>query len=364
MKCSLLTKAILLTSLAISFVISHEASASLGRKVNPKTIPSGVCRLELLHKSTGDSFHCTGSIIGKHFIKSAAHCFEKAELKRVRCLGEKTKIQIKKVHIYPEFDLNFIKRDKYNRWQDHALIETTNILQTKPFKAITSDRLLSDLINENPTCLIAGFGLQENATWGTGHLSGSLYQAERILFENRILLSQGRYKFELLPGDSGGPLLCRYQDAWYDLGSASAHDWDHNSVYAPNIEVKDWLESFPIEKSANHKAPLPSIDQTNPLVEVGKTYFLKPYSEVTEVASETKLFNGDNRYTKITIETIDGDRAFGSIESYGTSNFFLCEDQFLCYAQIINGFVSLKDIAGESIFSQGRPYSPFSKLPN
>lgn len=354
MKRSLLTIASILLSLG--------AWASLGRKVNPKSIPNGVCRLELFHTSTGDTFHCTGSIIGKNLIKSAAHCFQKAELKKVRCLGEKDDIQIKEIHIFPEFDLNFIKRDKYNRWQDHALIETSSELETKPFKAITSRSLLNSVLKENPTCLISGFGLQENASWGTGHLSGSLYQAERIHFENRIFLSQGRYNFELLPGDSGGPLLCHSQNAWFDLGSASAHDWDHNSVYAPNIEVKEWLESFPIEINANHRAPLPSIDQTKPTIEEGKTYFLKPYSKVVEEVSSTEFYNGDNRYTKITVESIEGDRVFGSIESYGTSNFFLCEEQFLCYAQIITGSASLIDIAGERIFPLGKPYSPFSEF--
>lgn len=327
--------------------------------MNPQTIPSGICRLELFHKSTGDTFHCTGSIIGKNIIKSAAHCFQKAELKKVRCLGEEDNIEIENIHLYPEFDLNFIKRDKYNRWQDHAVIETAGQFKTTPFKAITSNIVLNKVLKENPTCLIAGFGLQEMASWGTGHLSGSLYQAKSINLENRILLSQGRYKFELLPGDSGGPLLCRFQGAWYDLGTASAHDWDHNSVYAPNIEVSPWLESFSIEKSAQHQAELPQVNQTKVVIEESKTYFLKPYAEIIESASGDSFFNGDNRYTKISVEKVEGHKVFGTVESNGTSNFFLCEEQFLCYGQKVEGSVYSMDVFSEKVLPDGKPFSPF-----
>ncbi len=337
----------------------NSAHASLGRKVNPKTLPEGLCRLEFIHNETGDTFHCTGSVIGKRNIKTAAHCFHRSTLNKVRCLGENKESDVAASQIYPEFDHEFIKRDKHNRWQDQAMITLKENLKVTPFKAVIDQSEYLKLLSTGAKCLIAGFGLQEQAILGTGFLSGSLYEGNLIDHQEKVLLARGRHLFELLPGDSGGPLLCYQDGLWYDLGSASAHDWDHSSVYAPNFEVRKWLSQFPIAIEAKHFAPLPQSKEKKITIEVGKTYYLKRYSQISELETNDSFFNGDNRYTTIEVDKVDGETVYGKVSSFGSSQFYLCEENFLCYGQSLLAKISINDISGQKISALDRLYDPF-----
>lgn len=337
------------------------AYASLGKKVAPQLIPTGLCRLELEHIKTQDKFHCTGSLVGKRVIKTAAHCFEKAKLQKVQCLGANQEIKVESVEVYPEFDMNFIKRDKHHRWQDHAVILLEEDLNITPFKAVTKKSDFENIVKGNTTCLVAGFGLQEQTHFKMGKLSGTLYPSNLINFTQRIFLSQGAYRFELLPGDSGGPLLCHSNGFWYDLGTASAHDWDHNSVYAPNLEVSTWLSNFNLEEQTLKKSGHPFLQEKPISIEVGHSYYLKTYIEIKEAATGNSFYNGDNRHTTIEVERIENGLIFGTIEAAGSSQFYLCEENFLCYGQNTFGAVLSVDIYGTSPMPHPQAYDPFSK---
>lgn len=333
---------------------------SLGRKVLPQTLPMGVCKITLHNEKTQDTFHCTGSHVGKTFIKTAAHCLHNSKPTKVECIGDKQNLIIDDVIPYPEFNHREILRDEYNRWQDHALIQTKQEIQSQPFTIVLDEELSNTVREKSSHCLISGFGLQEDASRGTGYLSGSLYPARLVKKQERMLFSHGRYLFELLPGDSGGPLLCHYQNTWYDLGTASAHDWDHNSLYAPNSEVAHWYKKFPLNLKQLNKSPIPkSPPLPLPEVRIGETYYLKTYSRFREKETGDFFFNGDNRYTTIKVFRIKGEQVFGQIVASGASQFYLCEPGYLCFNDQREVTLNLKDISGYEVTPPVSLYNPF-----
>lgn len=141
-----------------------------------------------------------------------------------------------------------------------------------------------------------------------------------------------------MPGDSGGPLLCRLGQTWYDLGTASAHNWDHDSLYAPNFAVSQWHDDFPLNKQQlNTFSKLKSPQVQSFEIKLGETYYLLPYSQIK--AEEGPFYNGDNTFTQITVTKIENKNVFGTIESLGSSSFFICEDRYLCYGVSVEGRV-------------------------
>jgi hypothetical protein len=91
------------------------------------------------------------------------------------------------------------------------------------------------------------------------------------------------------------------------------------------------------------------------------TVYLKPYSVFQESSSSKTFFNGDSTYTTLTITKADYKigKAIGTVLANGTSQFFLCESDYLCFGDSIDAEVQLSDIVGTLPFQFPKPFQPF-----
>ncbi|MCR9203774.1 MAG: S1 family peptidase, partial [Halobacteriovoraceae bacterium] len=164
-------KKLLNITLLLLSILSSEAFSSLGRKADSQTFPPGICRLTFKKIHYEDTYHCTGSLVSPTQIKTAGHCLEKAELKKVDCGGFQN-LPIKNVLRFDSYDHRQIMREEENRWQDHALITLSKSVGLPPLKIVIRRKNLKELLPTFSQCLIAGFGLHEETSKGTGTLIG------------------------------------------------------------------------------------------------------------------------------------------------------------------------------------------------
>lgn len=324
----------------ILFILSYETFGSLGRKADSQTFPAGICRLTFKKTNYEDTYHCTGSLVSPTQVKTAGHCLEKAKLQKVDCGGFEN-IPFNKVERFDFYDHRQVMREEENRWQDHALISLSKSVGLPPLKILMTKESLEETLPTFSQCLVAGYGLNEETSKGTGNLVGTVFSPEKIEIRDGLVVAKGTYLFELLPGDSGGPLLCYGNGRWYDLGVASAHNWEHESLYAANFAAGDFylsrVEESLIEIFQNPvREILKSSEPT-----VGKKMILKPYSIIT--TDSGFFFNGDAKAT-ISITDIVGEKVFGEIESVDMSRFYTCDSQFLCYGDKVTGFIKKRDL--------------------
>lgn len=328
------------SSLFLGLIFSSQALfAGLGRPIQNSTIPDGVCKLTLSLR--GEEFHCTGSLVSPNLVKTAGHCLEKSELVSVECKSGES-LSVISVDRFPGYDHQLIRREE-NRWVDHALIEVRDA-KTTPLELVQDQKRFNELKPQFEECLLSGYGLNENPSLGTGTLKGVRFSPQTLEIRNNLIYAKGAYHYELLPGDSGGPLLCRAQAKWYDLGTASAHDWSHNSLYAPNFKVQKWFKNFSFSSpSMGNALPTRPIKKpTLPSIEIGKTYGLFPYSEIQ--TKQGSRYNGDMKNLNVEIIETKGQSALVRVKGTDSSRFFLCGEGLICYGEIIEGYVSLYDL--------------------
>ena len=316
--------------------MSLQVKASLGTKVIAQSVPYGLCRITLHNLKTQDEFHCTGSVIGKNIIKTAAHCLHNSEFKEINCIGA-DEITVVDHLVYPDYNQDLLESDILNRDQDQTLIKVFQDLSSISTIALTDTSSIN--LDSFSQCLIAGFGLQERSLTKTGFLSASLIPNHRelIKLDSGIITVNGAYLVELLPGDSGGPLLCFKNGNWFDLGTASAHTWEHESIYSANanLDFSDW----PLTTEQNEEA---SAVKSYALDESNKPKFLAPYSLVTTLEGVV-LYNGDLDYVRISdITEYDENTVKAQIKVDSASINFLCLGQFLCYGDTFEVLIEKK----------------------
>jgi hypothetical protein len=332
------------TPLILSFLfistIASPTYGSLGRKADPQTFPPGICRLTFKKSHYEDTYHCTGSLVSPTQIKTAGHCLEKAVLKKVDCGGFEN-LPIKTVKRFDDYSHRTLMREEENRWQDHALITLSKSVGLPPLKMVKNEENLKALLPTFSQCLIAGFGLYEETSKGTGTLIGTIYSPKKLEIRGGLVVAKGAYEFELLPGDSGGALLCYGPGRWYDLGVASAHNWEHESLYAANFAVESFYEQY-VEESLIEifQNPARKVVTSSEAV-LGEVMVLKPYTIIR--TNDGLFFNGDAK-AKIKISKIAGDEVTGEIESVDMSRFYTCDPQFLCYGDKVTGTIKKRDL--------------------
>ncbi len=323
---------------AISLILSLPIFAGLGRPVLESTLPEGVCKLTL--QKSDEIFHCSGSLISPTHVKTAGHCLEKSELLSIDCHSGES-LSIVTVERFPKYNHQLI-RDEKNRWFDHAIVEVREA-QTPPLIPIKDKARYQNLLGNFEECLLVGYGLNEKS-YKTGKIKGVSFSPQTLFYEKNLIYAKGPYEYELLPGDSGSPLLCRIEQIWYDLGTASAHDWDRNSLYAPNFRAQSWLDQIPLsQESDNGEATKPKIPFELNEIKIGDTLKLKPYSRVLKTSGEIR-FNGDLDNLQFQVLKINKNQAFGKVIVNESSQFFLCDDQFMCFGEVLEGWVHFKDL--------------------
>lgn len=79
-----------------------------------------------------------------------------------------------------------------------------------------------------------------------GHIQSSLFLNEvitKIEFLRQSIIVNKDSANKVMPGDSGGPLMCKYKDHWYILGVTSGGN-KRIALIQSIIKSLDWIESF------------------------------------------------------------------------------------------------------------------------
>ena len=342
------------TILSLILLSIAPTQGSLGLKVKPNSIPKGLCRITLTNTKTSENFHCTGSVIGKHTIKTAGHCLHSSKVQKVECIGRK-KVSYLSVKRHPQYNHRILQREIENRFQDQALITTKEDLSDISFIPLTNSSSIK--IENFEQCLIAGFGQQEISRSQTGFLSGSLIPGfkDKIELGHDIIKVHGAYLVELLPGDSGGPLLCYQDHLWFDLGTASAHTWDYESIYSANANL-DFDSSELTQVRRGHSTAAKA--QESRIAQEPK--YLRPYSKV-QAEDGRSFFNGDLTFVELSIvDDSDPKYVKAKIQVGGASSNYLCSEPFLCYGDSKEVLVRKEDLLDKP-HSFNSLYDPFAK---
>lgn len=259
--------------------------------------------------------------------------------------------------VYPNYSNQNLESSIENRYQDQALIQVQEDLSAISFIALTQTSSID--LRSFSQCLITGFGLQEASRTKTGFLSGSIipHHQDTIRLEDGVINVNGAYFVELLPGDSGGPLLCynSKNQQWFDLGTASAHSWEHESIYAANANL-----SFSSWALTHKQTRVSSPAQSRADRLTRKPKYLRPYSVVKETTGEI-FYNGDLDLIIVSdIEDYDDRLVKATISVMSASINFLCLDFFLCYGDQRRVIIDKADLI-ESRHTFPAPYDPFSQ---
>jgi len=257
--------------------------------------------------------------------------------------------------IYPNYNHQKLESSVENRFQDQTLIRVREDLSSISFTPLLETNAIN--LTSFSQCLIVGFGLQESSLTKTGFLSGSLIprHKETIHLENGIITVNGAYFVELLPGDSGGPLLCYNpkEKQWFDLGTASAHSWEHESLYAANANLS--FSPWPLTQSQTRTFPSAVAEQK---LLAKSPQYLRPYSTVKTIDGEA-FYNGDLDLVMVSdIKEHSASAVIATIKVRSASINYLCLGSFLCYGDQREVIVQKTDLV-ESRYKYPDLFDPF-----
>ncbi len=332
------------TSLLLALcLLSSSILASLGRPLQNDLIPAGVCLITLEKSDSGEQFHCTGSLISTAHIKTAGHCLEQSKVIQVNC-REQERSRFKEVQRFSAYNHRLLQREETNRWFDQAIIHLEKEILLPTLELVKERARLEKILPSFEACAIAGYGLSETHSAQTGHLKGVLVPPQTLNIRDQLIYAEGQYLYELLPGDSGSGLICYSQGKWFDLGTASAHDWDHNSLFAPNFLAKTLFNQFVLKSfsPSNSTGLRMETSHQNSLSLEGELYLL-PYSKIKTTGGIR--YNGDLEGLRVEIlDILSQTEVLARIRVNQSSRFFLCEEEFLCYGTLTEGIISINDL--------------------
>ncbi len=206
-----------------------------------KTLAKSV--VAIVSESSQGQALCTGSIISKDIVLTAAHCVEgnpdrmvivfKPNLKRA---GDADKRSVRKFTQHPDW-----KKSSVEGRGDLALLQFAGGLPKgfTPLHLASGDLVLS--IGENVGML--GYGVVNGTTEkGAGVLRKTNTKVLKLLNETEVM-TDGK-STSVCFGDSGGPAFVKREGKWVQWGVASAvmtHTCDKASIHTSVMSNLSWI---------------------------------------------------------------------------------------------------------------------------
>lgn len=329
--------------LNLIFLLANFGHSSVGRAQYPQLITS-VCRLEI--ENHNNKTICSGNLLNPTTLKTAAHCFHKPfKSIKVFCPGKAPLQVASKPLLHPDFSYGSDDFNRGEREYDMALLNLDQPLHLSEGYSILpkSKEESIEVIRGAERCFVAGYGVNEkNLQMGT--YKESLAPNDGFTFESETLVNKKYYNFSVMPGDSGGSLLCIKNHKVYDLGTISGKDFFNASLLSPSFKIHSFT-SLLKEKTRIRDLRVHTTRGHPNSVFIGQKYRVKTFS-LLHFADGTYKSNVDNAHVKFEVLEKDGLDVFGVFTNGGVSDFYVCDQEILC-SKSDYAFVKAEDLNAE-----------------
>lgn len=204
----------------------------------PGSIFSQMC---VIHYPNGSL--CSGVILNKNKILTAAHCSQNANKAQVQCGSEKAQV-VGRPEIHPLYTFKELSKDRDKPLYDMAILETNKSFpSSRHIKLLVDEHLGLKLIAQKK-CEIFGAGLDGKNH--SGRMKSVKAPKEIYLYSPEYKLLALRGKSAVRRGDSGGVLLCRYKKDWVITAVTTFHGKNpriSGFTYLPYSENFAWLSA-------------------------------------------------------------------------------------------------------------------------
>ena len=217
-----------------------------GIETNHDKFPSIVGIATLNENKTAAYHWCTGTLIKKDLVLTAAHCVKNKDVNKIFVYYGYSKLDEVCSECFNEISRSKF-HEKYNEtaheiWYDIGIFLLKNKLQNGIVSEILQPSYYEEFIKINDIVTVAGYGIDEESIGGV--LRYGNVPIIKIPNEFEILVST-KYTPNPCYGDSGGPIYVKNQ---YVTGIASrkissSHECDEgNVIYTLPGMFIDWIE--------------------------------------------------------------------------------------------------------------------------
>jgi hypothetical protein len=247
----------LFTALII-MIFSQNSLAGLGRSVPASAGFSQLCFFDMSPHLSFYGDICSGVLIDQQTIVTAAHCLDRGLPPVIRCGPEQLPVEVKvsEVQIHPQYQSGVVIEDIAYVVNDIAVLPLAVPVPAQPLTLISMEAA-----RDAEQCAFFGFSkmsmvprtepVRPRFGWTFSMSAMDWMDSDHPIIQVQGLVGSGGL---LEIGDSGGPLMCRYQGEWQLLGIASSRDYRYNSLFTPVINTQLVIEPMLVDTDLAHQA--------------------------------------------------------------------------------------------------------------